>query len=297
MSAFYANAVLEVDLSAWNASFPRSVVTALKPPGSNLRLMPDYLALRPTARGLAQYFDWAVVEAKGTKDSLVARQTCPRSWSSQARNVVVEVNGQPIRIPRHLVIATRVNPNGFRPKSRRIQIRAWNNSAEPEDQKLASVAAVEIVAAHLFGLFKSLRLPEYARAIAFSTQVRAESRSGLFRDDAEANIGHLHERAEEEFRRNTRIPIAAKERLTAAEVPIETELGSIAIDISEPLMALTRAICRTETSEAADVVLWKADSQLDEWENSRRVLTHETRNIVLPFGVELRFPPEFERRR
>jgi hypothetical protein len=47
VSAFYTDAVQVVDLSAWNPLFPRSILTTTRRPGSQSRLCPDYLALRP----------------------------------------------------------------------------------------------------------------------------------------------------------------------------------------------------------------------------------------------------------
>ena len=168
LSAFYADAIQEVDLSRWHPSFPKSVVTASRPTNSGVRLLPDYLALKSTTRVTSRSFDWAAVEAKGTRMSLASRRTCPQSWSDQARNVIVKVGGQELTINRHIVIATRVNPNAARPWTRRIQIRAWNNATAPEETPLASAAPVEVVAAHLFGLFRVLQLPEYARSPVFS---------------------------------------------------------------------------------------------------------------------------------
>jgi hypothetical protein len=116
VSAFYGNAVQTVDLSAWNPSFPRSVLRADRPRGSRIRLYPDYLALR-RRKGR---FQWAVAEAKGTTSCLTERRVCPTSWSRQARNVQLAAFGAPITVHRHLVVATRVNPNGINPPTRRL---------------------------------------------------------------------------------------------------------------------------------------------------------------------------------
>jgi hypothetical protein len=53
------------------------------------------------------------------------------------------------------------NPNASRPMTRRIQVRAWNNRASAEHHLLPSAGAIEMVAAHLFGLLFGLRLPDF----------------------------------------------------------------------------------------------------------------------------------------
>jgi len=76
--------------------------------------------------------EWAVAEAKGTKMSLKSTSSCPTEWSNQARNVVIKVNGTEIDIPRHVVVATRVNPNAKRDRARRLQVRTWNRAVTPQ---------------------------------------------------------------------------------------------------------------------------------------------------------------------
>jgi hypothetical protein len=210
---------------------------------------------------------------------------------------MVAVRGQRLTVARHLVIATRINPNAVNQRTRRIQIRAWNNNTEVEESGLASAAAVEIVAAHLFGLFRGLGLPEYARAIAVSSQVRAESRDRHPTDADRRAIRQRLELAESELGRRARRPVETPDAPVDAQIPIDTEFGPIEVDLSMPLMTLARNLCVAETSEAADEVVRVADSQLNAWEPSRRSATHELRRVVLPFGVELRVPPEFEHRR
>ena len=61
-------------------------------------------------------------------------------------------------------------------------------------------------------------------------------------------------------------------------------------------MELARNICRADTQEAAAVAVHKADTELDEWEHARRGNSDERGDIVLPYGVEMRVPPEFNRR-
>jgi hypothetical protein len=173
LSAFYPGITQPVDLSAWHAPFPPSRVVADRLPESRSRLRPDYVALRSTSMGRSGgRYQWAVAEAKGTQKCLTSASECPTAWSNQSRNVVISVNGSKITVPRHLVIATRVNPNASSPFARRIQVRAWNRSDQPEEPLLPHDGVIEIVSAHLFGLFKGIGLLENALAIALSVQAR-----------------------------------------------------------------------------------------------------------------------------
>jgi len=78
---------------------------------------------------------------------------------------------------------------------------------------------------------------------------------------------------------------------------VDTELGPIGVDFSEPLMTLCRNLRRAESPDAASSALRQADHELDTWETSRRGVDIEHSRMVLPFGVEVRFPRDFEPRR
>jgi hypothetical protein len=151
--------------------FPPSTIKATRRPESRSRLRPDYVALRPAGalQGTAAY-EWAIIESKGTQANLASAEKCPAGWYEQAHNVVITVDDSPIAIPRHLVVATRVNPNAARPRTRRIQLRAWNHTENSAQSRVSRNAAVDIAAAHVFGLFRNLRLRDNARAIALSVQ-------------------------------------------------------------------------------------------------------------------------------
>jgi len=75
---------------------------------------------------------------------------------------------------------------------------------------------------------------------------------------------------------------------------IETGLGPITVEIAEPLLTMARDLRKAETAEAATEVLQKADTQLDFWEKTHRAAESDEGKAALPFGVELRLPPEFE---
>jgi len=294
LSAFYPGAVQPVDLSAWHPSFPRSAVTVDRRPGSRCRLRPDYLALRSTAQAFGPY-EWAVVEAKGTQACLTNTRACPTAWASQARSVVVTVNGVRIAIPRHLVVATRVNPNAAYPSTRRIQVRAWNRRDEPEESRVPSEAMVDIAAAHLFGMFRGLRLRDNALAMAVSVQARTEARMGNVSESTRVHANNISERAEIELRERTQRTTQPDGRM-ATVISVDTELGAISVEVAEPVISLARSFRRAEAPDIAAAALREADAQLDAWEASRRTATRQRGNVVLPFGVEVRLSSDFELR-
>jgi hypothetical protein len=297
LSAFYPDAVQTVDLSAWNISFPRSSVVAERLPGSRSRLRPDYLALRSTgARQEGQPYEWAIAEAKGTHICLTGLKDCPIDWYNQARNVRVRVNGSPIPIPRHLVLATRVNPNAVYPRTRRLQVRAWNSTDDSTYPSLPLEAAVDIAAAHLFGLFRNLRLRESARAIALSVQTRAEARYRHSGDVIRRQAEGIWERADDELREHSRSRDEQAGRPTSAVASIETDLGSINVEIAEPVIKFARSLWIAENANVAAAALQEADAQPDEWEIARKAVPREHNTIILPFGVQVQLPREFEPR-
>jgi hypothetical protein len=169
--------VHSVDIPDWPFSFPPSSVTVTRKPDGQHRLRPDYLAVRSTAAD-QRGGEWALVESKGTHRCLTSVHACPTSWAEQARNAVVTVDGTVITSPRYLVVATRSNPNAARLTSRRLQVRAWNRVDDSAQIGMPPEAAADIAAAHLFGLFRALRLRETAIALATSVRLRSELRRG-----------------------------------------------------------------------------------------------------------------------
>ena len=83
LSAFYENANQAVDLTGWHPSYPRTVLGISRRPDSRSRLRPDYVALRSSGDGAAKV-EWALVEAKGTKGSLVSAPSRLPCWWSPA---------------------------------------------------------------------------------------------------------------------------------------------------------------------------------------------------------------------
>jgi hypothetical protein len=303
LSAFYAEAVQAVDLSKWHSSFPASSVKATRRPRSRSRLRPDYLALRPPAAGSqGQLYDWVVAESKGTNAYLGGSKACPAGWYKQARNVVITVDGSPVTIPRHLVIATRVNPNAKRPQTRRIQVRAWNSTDEARPVRLPGRVAVEIVAAHLFGLFGSLGLRETARATALSVQRRVETDHrivpalGSVQSEALWHAADREITADQVLDEHSKNETPGLHELAGRTVTFETALGAIGVEIAPPILSLARKLWRSQDRDAAADILEHTEAQLDEWLHTRRATAHERKAISLPFGVEVQLPDDFEHR-
>src|SRR5262249_29622037 len=124
LSAFYPETTQRFVASPWNMRFPMSSIRAERLQNGQSRLRPDYLAIRPLpSSDPTGSYELAVAESKGTHQSLASRSTCPVDWYNQARNVSLTVNQSPVTIPRHLVVATRVNPNAERRQTRRLQVR------------------------------------------------------------------------------------------------------------------------------------------------------------------------------
>ena len=162
-SAFYPEHKKSVAIGPWAAGHEPPHLVASVARGSASQLRPDYIAVR---RGLSGY-EWAAVEAKGTASAIANWSRPPGAWAAQVRNIELEHLGHTVPLSRHLVVATRVNPNAKREATRKVQIRAWN-SARAVSQPLESSAHVHVVLAHLIGVLSNLNLAESALALALS---------------------------------------------------------------------------------------------------------------------------------
>lgn len=279
-SAFYSDAVYPVDLSQWHPSFPPSCVTVELPPNPKSRLRPDYLAIR----SIGGKFDWAIAESKGTSQCLTNMSSCPRDWRNQANNAVVRVNGRTLKIPRHIVVATRSNPNAIFAKTRRLQVRAWNSTFESSEPGLSQLVT-ETVSAHLFGLFRNMGLPENARAISYSVRARAESNiGGAIRSSWNQTLDQLRERADSELKQVTvPHPDAQDSRMRQ----IDTGLGRVSIEISEATISLASKLILSDTEDESISAITEANSQLEDWEGSQTKIDDD--ETLLPSGVRVRF--------
>lgn len=227
VSAFYDNATYELDPSQWNPLFPASIVTVDLPSNPKSRLRPDYLAIRLKHGKI----EWAVVESKGTARCLSNVNSCPRDWRNQARNLVVKVNGRRVKIPRHIVVATRSNPNAVFQKTRRLQIRAWNNADDISSGEFPTLAAIDIIASHLFGVFRNFGFRENALSLSFSVRARAESSTyNKITNSLRESLNQLQKRANSEL---YQMAFAKKGSDKDRMHVINTEFGEVQLELSD----------------------------------------------------------------
>jgi hypothetical protein len=206
--------------------------------------------------------------------------------------VIVEANGSVVAASRHLVVATRVNPNAARRPTRRIQVRAWNRTEEQQNIPPSGVA--DVAAAHLFGLFNNLRLRENARAIALSVQIRSEANNERARRRTEEQLHSTLDRAQAEWRDRTEARKTA--RGIAAISVIEASFGAIEIEIAEPVFALAHKLQQAETGESAASAIADADQKLDAWRDSTAGKEHEPERRALATGIDVHIRRDSERR-
>jgi hypothetical protein len=151
-------------------------------------------------------------------------------------------------------------------------------------------AAIEIVAAHLFGLFSAVGLRQNALAIALSTQARA--RNGVYDLGLETRRRVSDTADAELMERGGRVATPAG----SPRFFIETLFGSIEIVISEVVLDLARHLRLSESREETIDLLRVTDTKLDHWEQIHRSEERDERRVALRSGVEVYFPPQFGRR-
>jgi hypothetical protein len=289
LSAFYPETTKRFVPAPWNIRFPGSSIRAERLQGSQSRLRPDYLAIRPLPSSEAEgAYELAVAESKGTHVSLASRNTCPPDWYNQARNVSLIVDQSPVPIPRHLVVATRVNPNAERSKTRRLQVRAWNK-ADESHELVPPETVPDIIAAQLFGFFLNLGLHETARAIALSVFTRESIRqnsgeAGPFsrRDDAI--------RASDAELRSKAAPASRKSPDIGAVISLDTGRGQIEVAVATPIVTLIQHLRQARSSGECHPAIRAANSELDKWVMERRGRADQGRSVLLSLGAEITFP-------
>lgn len=274
VSAFYPNATHPPATPDWHPRYPRTRLRIDRDPSLGARtLRPDYVALKPGTGGL----EWALVESKGTEDSLTGKVPKLAEWKKQARNAVVRVDGRarPIIARRHIVIATRVNTNATSERMRRIQIRAWN-AAEPPTEPLPEEAQTAIVGTHLFGLFHNLRQEELAFAVADS--LAEEGDWSVERDRTEM------------LARQEIAALRTRSDGRVVRVPVETSLGVGEATVPAALVDLAERFL--DAREAPQIVpkVREAEVRLDAWDAAvgEREPKRETRRVSA--GLALRLP-------
>jgi len=290
LSAFYPGQNQTVAVPAWSLSFPQSSLEATKAQNSKSRVKPDYIALRPLPASVNdQQYEFGVAEAKGTHRAIASLPSCPLPWYNQARNISLTLDGAILPVPRNLVIATRVNPNAENQKTRRLQVRAWNQADETIHAAPAELVS-DVVSAHLFGLFKNLRLPDTARAIANSVELRANIPPGSVRYSV-ANRNDALNASDEELARRLK-PITQQGDDIGHSTTIETELGrNIEVILATQVIDLVQKVCRASTAAEFALVVRDADREITSWVTDRK-RDPQPRKVVLPFGAEITFPQE-----
>jgi hypothetical protein len=199
------------------------------------------------------------------------------------------VNDIQMTIPRHIVIATRVNPNAVARYSRRLQVRAWNKADESTRVPVPREAMIDIVAAHLFGLFMNLRLRETARAIALSVQLRAVNQHpNLFARSVAAQDEAIHQSESELRLKMTGVPKQAGD--ASVILSIDTDHGNIEVAIAAPTINVVRQLCQAQTSDQFDSILADSDRLIARWVADRRKQSVQRGSIVLSVGAEITFP-------
>jgi hypothetical protein len=288
-SAFYPSLANEVDLSSWHPSFPASSVSADRPDGSKIRNRPDYLAIRPV--DAAGKIEWAIAEAKGTSWALKNMSPCPPSWHQQVRNLNVVVNGTSITVPRHLVVATRVNPNAKRPLTRCLQIRAWNSDETQHRPGLPAEAAADIASAHLFGVFRNIGMHKSARALAVSVGARTEVRTGTGdRRALREELHHFDREAEDEVRGFAQDANRTDER-PSVTVRLNTGFGDVAVEIDQATTSMAAELSRCLEPEEAAQVFRDSRQRFGRWED-RMHRSDSDDAVAFASGVRVRFPGE-----
>lgn len=253
-----------VSLGPWPvAAYAPGRLVTIRPPNSRGQLTPDYLAIRRRRPGEA---DFAVVEAKGTEDAIGGEnRPCPLAWYRQARCISLAHDGDPFEPARHIVVATRVNPNAVRDRSRRLEVHAWN--AAEEVPPAPAGAAVEVAAAHLFGLCMNLDLNENARMLAVAAQTRAATIKNAERPPWNADeLSNLRQSADEELRRIMGAEITRGSVSTGRRTYIFLpEL--LMVELHAATMTLLRDL-QSFDDTAAEQALEIADDRLDRVQNT-----------------------------
>ena len=286
LSAFYPEAKQTVDTS-WHPAYPPGRLLATRPTGSNARLRPDFVAVKPGSSSL----EWAVVESKGTRSSLANQPNCRTDWRQQVRNVELRIDGVCVEIQRHLVVATRVNPSAKRPVARRIQVRAWNSNATAEGPNTPIEAIAEVATAHLFGLFLNLGMPANAKALALARWRQIDG-SSPDADPQRTDIARLQEAAGEELKDRAGTTLSSSgESKGPTVVSLRWGAGISEVTLAAPLLNLVRGLQSANEPAQLDSAISAADEQLAKWRTETpSVDDRETTSISLPFGITVRLP-------
>lgn len=267
LSAFYTETEECVDLSRWHQDYPPARLTASKPPCSTIRDRPDYVAIRPAPNGGAHEF--AIVEAKGTSDALTNRHECSPLWMQQAYNAVLYYDNETLPVQRRMVVATRYNPRARRPRTRRIEIRAWNEYRD-SSSGIWSKAVVDVLMVATFGICYNLGLSSTASALREASRIW---QTGGLRPSR--LLSSLNRRAD----------IELTERLTWESADWPTRVATrwflvepgmhVVVGLAEELLSLIDSLRRLEhVSTIYDklLVVEKVTAEVEEWNSTSLIL-------------------------
>lgn len=267
-SAFYPESIGPIAI-AWPNSFPRANLSVTEDPSSSSRLRPDYIALKPLNGGTS--YQLAAAEAKGTSNSILssANDICPTSWNQQVHNISITLGGVPLYVPRHIVIATRVNPNAVQDTTRQLAIRAWNSNDNDQRRELGSGDGIAVVVAHLFGFYRNIGFVRIAEELAValtrfsgSKEFTQQTFNFDIRDDKQPGV---------QFN-------------SVAELSLASGV-SAEIRLSDELLELTKALINAANKDEAAQAIARGDRELDAWNDQPRPSKESLSR--LSFGVEI----------
>mgnify|MGYP000225449773 CR=1 FL=1 len=283
-SAFYPERNLPVATPVWPVSYPPSVLEITSDSNNSSRLRPDYIAARMQPIGNIEF---ALVESKGTSSCLSKMQRCRSAWTKQARNGIVRLNGSVERISRHLVVATRCNPNGVRERSRRIQVRAWNSRSNDSTSAADQATLLEVLSAHYFGLCRNLGLHSNLRSLRLAILLRKKSisklrdKSAQLRDELAQlrdELAQLQKEADQEIERRN---VSRRPDYRDADFSIEHDMGAVDIQLAPQAIMIIRALRSGDEPDKLFGSLSQTLHQLNKWFDEKVRQYQEDKDVAV----------------
>ena len=268
-SAFYPESIGPIAI-AWPNNFHRANLSVTADPTNSSRLRPDYIALKPLNGGTS--YQLAAAEAKGTPKAILsaANAGCPMSWHQQVHNIRITLGGVPLYVPRHIVIATRVNPNAVQNTTRQLAIRAWNSNDKDERRELGSDDGIAVVVAHLFGFYRNIGFGAVAERLAVALTRFSDSKELT---QQTFNFDRVDDKEQPFVQFNS-----------VAELSLGSGV-SAEIRLSDELITLTKALINAANKDEAARALARGDRELDAWNDQPRPSKESLSR--LSFGVEI----------
>lgn len=256
-------AVAKSTISGAGAAATVTAATAAATAPLTVNERPDFIAARPLKVGGCEL---AIAESKGTSAALEPMQQCDPVWYEQAHNAVVKRIDldRPVPIPRHMVIATRVNPNAKRDETRALQIRAWNSNKQEDEAPIPREAMIDIVGAHLYGMFRNLDMFQSAIAIVDSVQATAPPRPGRPQRTPKERR-ETADRARDEVTSLRRAPsLRGSYRGDVLQRDIGAEALGGTVELNESVAELSTSFFGNEDPLRALSAIKRAEERLDE---------------------------------